>query len=120
MHPNSVAISIAPPDWYTGRRYSKLAPEWSIVLALKNNTITEAQYVEAYYKLLKERKLDPYKVVEELGDGAIMLCYEKSSQFCHRVIVRDWIRITTGIVVEELSKKHNVQSNKKLETLFTF
>lgn len=47
-------------------------------------------------------KLNPEKVYNELGDDAILLCWEKSNTFCHRYIVAEWFYKNLQIEVEEL------------------
>ena len=37
-----------------------------------------------------------------MGDNAVMLCYEKPGDFCHRHLIADWITKNTGITVEEV------------------
>ena len=46
-------------------------------------------------------KLNPYNVLEELGDNAIMLCYEKVGDFCHRHLIADWLSTNTDAKVSE-------------------
>ena len=46
-------------------------------------------YVKHFYdEVLKN--LDPNKVYNDL-DGAVLLCYEESYEFCHRHIVASWL-----------------------------
>ena len=59
--------------------------------------------MDFYTKTFHERvlnKLDPRQVAQELSDDAVLMCYEKSGDFCHRHLVADWLR-TAGIAVEE-------------------
>lgn len=114
-HMNAVAISIRPPHWYKGKSYLALAPTWDIVLGVKNKTITQDEYTEAYNKILS--KLNPQAVANELGDGAIMLCYESPNDFCHRHLVSEWMR-KAGIDVRELLPEDPKQ--KQVEDLFSF
>ena len=44
-----------------------------------------------YYKYETLDKLDPHKVAAEL-EGKVLLCYEKSEDFCHRHIVAAWLQ----------------------------
>lgn len=98
--PNGVCISIKPIWWFKGRCYAPLAPTWDIVMGLKKGEIDEKGYTTEYLKILD--KLDPQKVVDELGDGAIMLCYESPKDFCHRHIVSFWLNKHLDIGVEEI------------------
>ena len=114
-HMKAVAISIRPPHWYKGKSYLALVPTWDIVLGIKNKTITQDEYTEAYNKILS--KLNPHTVANELGDGAIMLCYESPNDFCHRHIVSEWMR-KAGLDVEELLPED--PKRKQVEDLFDF
>lgn len=114
-NPNAVGISIKPPHWYKGKNYLALAPTWDIVLGVKDGTITQGQYTQVYKTILA--KLDPQTVANELGEGAVMLCYESPKDFCHRHIVAEWMR-GAGIDVSELLPDNPKQ--KQVEDLFGF
>ena len=47
--------------------------------------------------------LDPHKVRGDLGEDAILLCYEDPGKRCHRRLVADWLERTLGIEVPELT-----------------
>jgi len=87
-------------------------------MGVKAGLITEDEYTYQYLDILKARELDPLKIVSELGDGAVMLCYESPKDFCHRHIVATWIQENTGIEVVELGVLPAV--NKDVEGLFEF
>jgi len=112
--PNSVCISIRPPAWYTGKAYYPLAPTWQMVKDSKSGKITKKEYTIQYLQLLEDRKLDPKKVAEELGDGAIMLCYESPTDFCHRQIVSHWMN-KNGISVQEIFLMEQEQGEMNVE-----
>lgn len=57
------------------------------------------QYKEAYYEE-NLSKLNPHIVAAEL-EGKVLLCYEKSEDFCHRHIVAEWLE-RYGYEVKEL------------------
>jgi hypothetical protein len=92
---NAVAISQGVPGWYKGRVYKSLAPSWELV-RIKD---TE-EYTRRYREEVLNR-LDPKKVYKDLGD-AILLCWEKPGEFCHRRLVAEWLEETLGIKVPEL------------------
>lgn len=100
--PKAVSISAKAPHYFFGRWYMHLAPSWEMINGIKYGGWTEADYTKAYLDLIiKERGLTPERVVDELADGSILLCYEKPSDFCHRHIAAEWIESGTGIVVRE-------------------
>ncbi len=93
---NAVAISQGVPKWYKGKVYKKLAPSWALV-----KIEDEKEYVRRYkYEVLD--RLDPAQVLKELGEDAVLLCWEKPGEFCHRRIVAEWLEGELGIEVPEL------------------
>ena len=44
-----------------------------------------------------------YRDLEKLsnGDDCVLLCYEKSGDFCHRHLVANWLSDNLGIEVKE-------------------
>lgn len=54
---------------------------------------------EYFTKVLK--RLDPHRIHEALGDDAVLLCYEKVTDVCHRHYVREWMS-ENGINIVEL------------------
>lgn len=93
---NAVAISQGVPKWYKGKVYKKLAPSWALV-----KIEDEKEYVRRYkYEVLD--RLDPAQVLKELGEDAVLLCWEKPGEFCHRRIVAEWLEEELGIEVPEL------------------
>ncbi len=98
---NGVSIAAKCPHWFNGRQYKKLAPNYSLLMAYKNNLINEVEYTEQYYKEVLNN-LDARQIYEELGEDAVLLCWEKSGSFCHRHLVADWLRNKLGVEVLEL------------------
>lgn len=98
----TVAISGYVPAFYNGLRYKELAPKKATFDKWKSGEIDNFGYTELYKKEVLNN-LNPQKVINELsllGDKVILLCYEKSGDFCHRHIVADWLE-ANGVVVEE-------------------
>lgn len=100
-HPHAVATSQGIPKWFRGRQYDPLKPEWYMIRIARNGgQAGEARYIELYNEKILA-PLDPFKVIEDLGDDAILLCYEEPGEFCHRRLVADWLKTTTGLWVPE-------------------
>ena len=99
---NKNAISIAGkcPDFYKGREYKTLAPKYWFFKKYKKDG-DEEFYTKQYYKEVLN-KLDPKKTYEELGENAILLCWEAPDKFCHRHIVAKWISLSLGIEIKEI------------------
>jgi hypothetical protein len=98
---NAISIARSCPDWYTGREYKKLAPKRWFFLAYKQGIIDSKQYSNHYYKEVL-KPLDPKKIYEELGQDAVLLCWESPSEFCHRRLVARWLEHELGIKIPEL------------------
>jgi len=104
-HPNAVSIAGRAPDWYKGKQYKKLAPKYFFFKKFKDEWDEkygdEEYYIEQYNKEVLS-KLDPMKVYEELGGDAVLLCWEKPGEFCHRHIVAKWLSKELHIEVKEI------------------
>ena len=96
---DAVSIARYTPKWFTGKTASKLYPPGDILDDYKNHRISEEEYAIRYRKDVLS-KLNPNKVYTILDDK-VLLCYEKSGEFCHRYLVADWLR-EYGYEVREL------------------
>ena len=90
-------ISIAGkcPDFYHGQEYKILAPKWSFFKIWKENHDNDF-YIKHFDEEVLS-KLDPHQVVNDFyflsgGKDVVLLCYEKSNDFCHRHLVADWLK----------------------------
>ena len=99
-HPNVVSIAGKAPTWFKGREYKKLAPKYWFFAKYKEDGDKEF-YIEQYYKEVLSQ-LDPKQVYEELGEDAIILCWEAPNKFCHRNLVAEWLSKELGIEIKEL------------------
>lgn len=97
---NAVSIAGKCPPWYTGREYKKLAPKYWFFKKYKEDGDKEF-YTEQYQKEVLD-KLDPQEVYNELGEDAVLLCWEVSNRFCHRHLVARWLEKELGIEIKEL------------------
>ena len=100
-----IPISIAgrAPEFYKGIQYKKFAPSWDIFSKWKNGEIDNFQYTDRFKKeiLGKLNKEEVKQFLNSFKTDIILLCYEKSGDFCHRHIVADWIETELGKRVEE-------------------
>lgn len=114
QHPNAVSIAVSSPDYYRGREYRKLAPPtWLLNLYKRNHS--ESTYIQRYTELILD-KLNPQEVYDELGEDAVLLCWEKSNTFCHRHLVARWIEKALGVEVPELCENTTNTSSRKITT----
>ncbi len=99
--PNAVSIARWPPRWWTtGRRYIALAPSADLLKRSKAG-LPWPEFVKEYQRDVLD-KLDPAKVLSDLGADAILLCWEKPGDDCHRHLVAEWLEKTLNIKVNEL------------------
>jgi hypothetical protein len=98
-----VSIARYPLRYYTGLRYSKLAPlDWMLKLP-------EREYITEYNSRILGA-LNPSTIVDELnflskGKDVVLLCYEKEGDFCHRRLVAKWLENHLSINVPECFSK---------------
>lgn len=94
-----VSIAAKAPEWYKGRTYRALYPNYWFFKKYKDDG-DEAAY-EAAYRAEVLSKLDPAEVYEDLKDS-VLLCWEKAGKFCHRRIVAKWLEENLGVTIEEI------------------
>ena len=99
-----VAISGKIPDFYDGLTYKEFAPRKEMFQKWKNGIIDNFGYTEEYKAYLET--LDKDEIKEDFDSphdcsNTILLCYEKSGDFCHRHILADWLEENFGYKVEE-------------------
>jgi hypothetical protein len=99
-NPNAVSIAARCPEWYKGREYKQLAPKYWFFKKYKEDG-DEEFYKEQYQKLVLDF-LDPKQVYEELGENAVLLCWEAADKFCHRHLVAEWLMKNLNIKIEEI------------------
>ena len=99
-HPKAVGISGTAPPFYKGKRCTKLAPNWDLFNQWKATGDNDT-YIKRFENEILN-KLDPHKVLSELGDGAVLLCYETSDKFCHRHLVAKWLMQHTDVEISEI------------------
>lgn len=99
--PNAISIARWPPRWWgSRRRFIALAPSIGLLNRSKAG-LPWPEYVTEY-KSDVLKKLDPAKVFLELGAKAILLCWEKPGEDCHRRLVAEWLEKNLKIKVPEL------------------
>ncbi|MCI9077602.1 MAG: DUF488 domain-containing protein [Lachnospiraceae bacterium] len=92
-----IAICMYPPGWYKGVLYKELAPCYEMITGMKNIETREFYTAEYLTKVLGRLKTgsvekDIADIVERSGGAfAVLLCFEKPSDFCHRHLVAEWL-----------------------------
>lgn len=103
---NIVRISICGgvPQWYQGLQYKKVAPKYAFFQEWKKNGDNN-YYIEHFNKEVLDclSAEDVYRDLEKLSDGkdCVLLCYEKSDDFCHRHLVAEWLNNKLDLGVSE-------------------
>lgn len=101
-----VAICGKSPEWYTGLQYKKVAPKYGFFMEWKRNHDNDDYVKHFNEEVLAD--LDPQEVYKEIcqlagSSNIVLLCYEKSGDFCHRHLVAKWFQ-EHGIPCEEWQK----------------
>lgn len=95
IHP--ISICGKAPDWYKGAQYKKLAPKYDFFMEWKKNHDNDY-----YIKCFNEQVLNKLNVDDVIYDlvsildvnediDIALVCYEKSTDFCHRHLVAKWL-----------------------------
>lgn len=106
--PRGISIARFPPRFsFKGPRYIDLAPSMSLLKAWKSHTIGEEEYTDRFYQETLSRTT-PERVLKDLGSEAVLLCYEKPGEFCHRRIVAKWLEDALGFAVPEGERKGRI------------
>lgn len=109
---------------FYGPAYKKLAPSWKLYEYWRDNPdgLTDIELIEHYIKEYFYHRLEKlntkellYEFKERFGKEIILLCHELPSEsdimskehFCHRRVDADFIELTTGIVIPEISIDEN-------------
>ncbi len=124
-NPKAIGISLIVPEEWAGTHWRFLAPKGDMVGKLKRGEVNYNQrsYTYNYLDLLSARNVDPKKLIEEIPDGTILLCYEAPGEFCHRRVLADWIERHTGVCVPEWkneSEENQEKSNKRVDSILEF
>jgi hypothetical protein len=106
-----IAICAKVPEWFKGKQYKKLAPTYDILMQYKS--MPNIQLYTARYKSEVLSHLNPLETIIDIINLAepkwedenerldiVLVCYEKSEDFCHRHLVAQWLN-ESGINCEE-------------------
>lgn len=101
------SISNSSSRWISIRgKITELVPPWEIVEASKSGKITKSEYTTKYIEYLDsvdwDSVLPRLKRYESMEEKVVLLCWEKSSDFCHRHILRKYLRERFNLEIHEL------------------
>lgn len=99
-----ISIAGKAPAGYRGIEYKVLAPKKEFFMQWKENHDND-YYIKCFNEqvLSHLNPVEVYNRLEELscGQDIVLICYEKSGDFCHRHLVADWLSKNLGIEVKE-------------------
>jgi len=98
-HKRRVSIARSSPNGSFDEIRIDLAPTETLLRDFKDGKIDEAEYRFRYVKEVLDN-LDPAEIEASLSNS-ILLCYEKTGEFCHRHILSEWLSFH-GVNIEEL------------------
>lgn len=117
----SIAIRTIVPSWWKGLTYNKVAPPLRLLQVYKDDNNVD-YYTQRYASQVLD-KTSPKRVLREIFQllpsevqrilesetsnwwesseyHIVLLCYEKSGDFCHRHLLAQWLT-ENGILVKE-------------------
>lgn len=102
-----ICIARWKPKWYHGKTLIALAPSEALLNWWRNcaqDKEARRVYAQRYYQevLSKHTPTQIKKMVKDVAGNKtpVLLCFEKRGTFCHRNILRVWLRMN-GIDCEE-------------------
>ena len=72
----------------------ELNPTPKLLYNYKNGIIDKFEY-EKIYRTEVLAMLNPFEIAEKTK-GKVLCCWEKSGDFCHRILVLNWIQEALG------------------------
>ena len=94
-----VRVSTSAPSWFPFEleEIPELYPGWDLVSGIKNGSLDKEAYERIYRDKLK--RLDKDHIIQVLNDisqrhqgrDLVLLCYEKTGDFCHRPFIAEWL-----------------------------
>ncbi|MBP3431448.1 MAG: hypothetical protein J6K39_01150 [Clostridia bacterium] len=77
----------------------------------------EDDYIQKFYNMVLS-PLNPKHIYESLGENAVLLCFEKPTDFCHRFLIAGWLEESLGVQIDEYGFENNkkvIQNKNKLK-----
>ena len=88
--PNFYEHNMKDQNLFTFRRCIELAPKKYWFFDWKAGKFGNEEYIRLYNQTVLN-KLDFNEIIKKFKDNSVLLCYEKSNDFCHRHLIADWI-----------------------------
>lgn len=101
-----ISIANSKPKGLNIPTWTDVVPNWNNVKEFKEQQITACEFIKRYISdLTYDSPLKHFDYLEKYEDkveAVVLLCWEKSADFCHRTILADYLQ-TIGFDVEEYS-----------------
>lgn len=103
-----ISIARYSPKWFecdsiVDTQFRNLAPDKKLLTDYKYNNLSSVDYAVRYINLIIDIK---FNVMYETYENSVFLCYEKEGDFCHRHVLRFYMK-RLGFNVQELEGKYN-------------
>jgi len=108
--PNAISIARGRPKFYEGRQFWPLCPYKKHLEMWRTGNMSPDEW-DLMYKRDVLDVLDVDVVAKQLGDGAVLCCWEAADDYCHRFQVAKWLK-SAGHEVSETSGRY--QSPEKI------
>lgn len=86
-----ISISITKPNW-CHETCKVLMPSWSLFVDYQHGEVSKQEYIRRFNLQLADISAERIVKAGKVLDNSILLCWEPSSEFCHRHIVAAWLR----------------------------
>ena len=102
---NVASISNTQPYGINIHQVNEFVPNTKLVKSYKDGNIDEKEYNKLY--MLQLNLLHNSKQLLQKIDNTTLFCYEKPTDFCHRIILRKWLA-KIGKFALEYKQKYNI------------
>jgi uncharacterized protein YeaO (DUF488 family) len=97
-----IQISTSKPFWHkVDTSIEALYPGWELVKGHKEGTLNDEEYTKKYIKHLDSLNWDGILKYLQSND-CILLCWCRKDAFCHRHILRHYLRDKFNLEIKEL------------------
>ena len=83
-----VSIARYSPFWYHGLALEALMPSKELLAGYRAGKITVEEYTKQFNAQLANLNVHDYG---EALQGHVLICFERSEEFCHRHLVTKWL-----------------------------
>ena len=116
-----LSIAGRAPSFYKGPQYKSFAPEYKMFMDWKKGKIDNMEYTSIFTKHLDTLDKEAVRrTLNSFDKDVILLCYEKTGDFCHRHIVADWIEKNLNMRVDEYDTGYKDKEDRLIYELISY